>query len=452
MKDLTIARIVAATGGVFYGDESLLDKEIVSVSIDSRTVDEGALFVPIIGERFDGHDFIETAMKTALVTLSDRKLDVEPYILVKDTTVAMGDIAHEYLNILGIKVISITGSVGKTSTKETIASVCATQYRTKKTPGNLNNNIGMPRTIFMLEPEDEIAVLEMGINHFGEMDALGKIANPDISVITNIGECQLEFLEDLDGVFRAKTEIFAHLKTCAAVILNGDDVKLRAVKEVNGVKPVFYGMSEGCDVFAKNIVSHGLSGIECDIVCKEEEIHVNIPYPGEHMVMNAMAGFAVGMELGISLENIKAGIENLKLPEGRLNQLESDGITIIDDCYNANPVSIRASLNVVSKAEGRKIAVIGDMGELGDDEELYHRQIGEYAARLPLDEVIIIGKRSAAMYDEFKKTAADKSVRYFENIDEASPFICDLVKSGDTVLVKASHSMEFEKIVKALIK
>ncbi|MBE5996368.1 MAG: UDP-N-acetylmuramoyl-tripeptide--D-alanyl-D-alanine ligase [Lachnospiraceae bacterium] len=453
MKNLTPKNIAECCGGTFYGDSSILDKEISAVVRDSREIVPGCLFAAIKGERVDGHDFIPQVMeKGAMLALTERRDAAEdkPCIVVQSTLTALQDIARFYLSQLDVRVVSITGSVGKTSTKEMIASVLAQKYRTRKTQGNFNNGLGLPLTIFTLDETDEIAVLEMGINHFGEMDVLGSIAPPDISVITNIGTCHLEFLGDRDGVFRAKTEIFKHLKEGARVVLNGDDDKLIQVKEAGGREPLFYGIENRSGVYADNIEYIGTEAVRCVIHVGEEAFSVRIPYPGQHMVMNALAAACVGMECGVLPAQIRAGIETLELPGGRFRIEEGANCRIINDCYNANPMSMKAALKVLSEAEDRRVAILGDMGELGKDELTYHREVGEYAAELPLDLIIAVGPRAASIADAVREKNAGMPCIHFADVDALKSALPVLIRDGDLVLVKASHAMAFERVVDAL--
>ena len=317
MKGLSLAAIASACGGTCYGPEELLSREITGVAIDSRKIEEGFLFVPIKGARVDGHDFIEQVMeKGALCSLSEHSLgDVPyPYIVVESTEQALKDLARYYRSRLNLKVIGITGSVGKTSTKELIASVLAQKYHVLKTEGNYNNEIGLPLTIFRLTEEDEIAVLEMGIDHFGEMHRLADIARPDVCVITNIGYAHLESLGSREGILKAKTEMFDHLQDEFCVVLNGDDDMLRTVSDVRGQKPVFFGIDSAAPVFASHIENRGLKGTLCTIqlpACgdfPEATIQADIPIPGKHMVYNALAGAYIGRLFGLSAEEIESGI------------------------------------------------------------------------------------------------------------------------------------------------
>lgn len=453
MKHLSLSNIVSACHGVYHGNAELLEKEIAGVAIDSRKIEKDYLFVPIRGERVDGHSFIPQVMeKGALVTLSENELaDASfPYIKVDSTEMALKEIAAFYRNALDIKVVGITGSVGKTSTKETIASVLAQKYNVLKTEGNFNNEIGLPLTIFNIREEHQIAVLEMGIDHFGEMHRLASISQPDICVITNIGLAHLEHLGSRDGILKAKTEVFDHLKPNATVILNGDDDKLSTVSEVQDKSPVFFGLADTNGAYADNIVSLGLRGTKCTLHLSLGEVEVHIPVPGSHMIYNALAGACAGIALGLTLEEIKAGIETMKTISGRLNLIDTGSLLIIDDCYNANPISMKGSLDVLATADGRSVAIMGDMFELGENEKELHYNTGVHAAEIGIDVICCVGQLSKEAYTGAKATASGSAVLYFETRDEFLEKIHYVVKKGDTILVKASHGMDFPKIVDAL--
>lgn len=459
MKGLSLENIASACGGTYYGPESSAGLEITGVAIDSRKIEKGFLFVPIRGARVDGHDFIEQVMeKQALCTFSDHLLkDAHyPYILVDSTEQALKDLARYYRCQLNLKVIGITGSVGKTSTKELIASVLSQKYQVLKTEGNYNNEIGLPLTIFRLTEKDEIAVLEMGIDHFGEMHRLADIARPDVSVITNIGYAHLENLGTREGILRAKTEMFDHLQSDFCVVLNGDDDMLRTVTDVHGQKPVFFGIDSAAPVFASHIENRGLKGTSCTIQlpacgsCPASTIQADIPIPGKHMVYNALAGAFIGHLFGLSAQEIEAGIHALRPVSGRNHLIETDSLTILDDCYNANPASMRASLDVLSLAGGHRTAVMGDMKELGEDEELLHFETGEYAARKGIDQIICIGALAENMYRGAKNIASGNTIRYYTDKDAFLNELPSIFQKGDTVLVKASNSMKFSEIVEAL--
>lgn len=455
MKQMSLKEIAAACSGQYCGDEKLLSTEVNGVAIDSRKIETGYLFIPIKGSRVDGHDFIPQVMEMgALCTLSEKPLDnaTYPYILVESCVQALKDLAEYYRKTLSIKIVGITGSVGKTSTKEMIAAVLGQKYRVLKTAGNFNNEIGLPLTIFNIREEHEIAILEMGISDFGEMHRLSKMARPDICVITNIGLCHLENLKNRDGILKAKSEIFDFMQPDAKIILNGDDNKLITLTDVKGKKPAFFGLSTSFDAFADHIHSHSLKGVSCTLHFGDISIDTLIPIPGLHMVHNALAGALVGRELGLSADEIKAGIESLTPVSGRNNMISTDTLLIIDDCYNANPVSTCASLDVLSTADSRKVAILGDMFELGKNEKEMHRQVGIHAAEKEIDLIICIGLLSEETAKAAKQASAKSTVVYFPTKSMFFAHMEKLLQKNDTVLVKASHGMEFPEIVKQLQK
>lgn len=413
----------------------------------------GNLFVPLKGEKTDGHKYIPQVLEAgALASLSENVLSGNPgnYILVESALEAMQRIAAFYRNYLGLKVVGITGSVGKTSTKEMIASVLKERYKVHKTAGNFNNHIGLPLTIFGLKKEHEVGVLEMGISDFGEMHTLASMSNPDICVLTNIGLCHLENLKTRDGVLKAKTECFQHMRENGRVILNGLDDKLNTIKEVKGSSPVFYGR-EGDAAYATDMTDLGLLGIRIHLHLYGEVREVTIPIPGEHNIYNALAAACVGHELGMDIEEICRGIQSVETIGGRSNLIQVKGMTLIDDCYNANPVSMKASIDVLSKAPGRKIAVLGDMGELGKEEKELHAQVGTYLSEKNIDYLFCAGELSREMAREAKGNPRC-TVEHFSSKEDLIPALLQEVKEGDTILVKASHFMEYPKIIEALRK
>lgn len=450
MKAMSLREIAAACGGQYCGDAKMLDLEVTSVTIDSRKAVEGCLFIPIRGARVDGHTFIPQVMeKGALCTLSEEVLSVShPYILVESCQQALKDLAEHYRKALDIKVVGVTGSVGKTSTKEMIASVLSQKYSVLKTAGNFNNEIGLPLTIFNIREEHQIAVLEMGISDFGEMSRLARMARPDVCVITNIGLCHLENLGDRDGILKAKTEMFAYRNPGATIVLNGEDDKLQTVKDWEGCEPIYFGLSSKYNAYADEIQSLSLKGISCNLHLGEETLSVVIPIPGKHMVYNALAGALVGRQLGLTLAEIKAGIESLVPVTGRNNLIETEKLLIIDDCYNANPVSMRASLDVLASADSRKIAVLGDMFELGENEKRLHYEVGAHAANNRIDLIVCIGNLS----NETARGAMEAlgNVLHFDTKADFLARAREILQQGDTVLIKASHGMEFPEIVEKL--
>lgn len=471
MKQVTPGVIARICKGTYYGNTDIKDTEVSSITTDSRNLTPGGLFIAIKGEHADGNKFISgTYAGGALCCISELKpgeaynsiLKEKAYIQVKSCYQALKDIAGYYRTVCGTKIIGITGSVGKTTTKEMVASVLSVHFNTLKTQGNFNNEVGVPLTLFRLRGEHEIAVVEMGISGFGEMTRLSSIVKPDICIITNIGQCHLETLGDRDGVLKAKTEIFSHMAEDGKVYLNGDDDKLRTVTEVNGRPPVFFGIGNrhnagnGTDgshmhsqygVFAENIENKGLSGTYFDAVVYGKVIHLHVPVPGMHMVTNALAAVAVATDLGMTPEEIAAGISRVKPLGGHSSVIRTDSLTIMDDCYNANPVSMRAAIDVLSSMDGRKTAIIGDMFELGTDEKMLHYDIGAYAVKKGIDCIVCIGGLAKKYAEGALAIDNEHNVLYYETTDKAIKMFPDIVKKGDSVLVKASHAMGFEKIV-----
>lgn len=455
MYNMTLNDIIKASDGEYFGPESKLSIEIHGIDIDSRKISKNFLFIPIKGERVDGHDFIlKTFENGAIASLSEKKLskEYEPYILVKSTLQSIKDIAEYYRKSLDIKVIGVTGSVGKTTTKEIIYAVLQEKYSVLKTEGNFNNEIGLPLTIFKIKKEHEVAVLEMGISDFGEMHRLSKIARPDICVITNIGDCHLENLKDLEGVLRAKTEIFDYMEADGIIILNGDDKSLSSVEEKDGIRPIFFGLNNKNQIFADAIKDFGLKGMSFAININKKNINIEIDSPGQYMIYNALAAAGVGKVLGLSDKEIKDGIESFENVSGRSKIIKTNYLTIIDDCYNANPMSMKASLDTLSKSESRKVCILGDMLELGESTINYHKEIGEYAALVNIDVIICAGELSAYIYEGANKVKNKSETYYFETKEKLINSMFDLIKSNDTVLVKASRGMHFEGIVDVLSK
>ena len=454
MKNLTLRNITRACQGTYHGDESLLDREVAGVTIDSRKVEKDFLFVAINGERFNAHQFIpDTIEKGALCVVSHEDLgDTDyPYILVEATGQALLDIAKLYRDSFDVKVVGITGSVGKTSTKEFVASVLAQKYKTHKTQGNFNNEIGVPLTLLAMPEDTEAAVVEMGINHFGEMHRLSEMVKPDICVMTNIGQCHLEFLGSRDGILKAKSEIFDFMNPEGTVCVNGDDDKLMTIEEVHGKKPVHFGLSPENDIYADTIVSRGLLGSTATIHTPDAAFDVQIPLPGAHMVLNALAATAVGLQLGLTTEQIAAGIAAVQAVSGRSRVVQAGDLVLIDDCYNANPVSTKAALDLLSLADGRKVAVLGDMFELGEKEREMHGQVGAYAAEQGIDCLYCAGSLSEEMYRAAKE-AGISCAEHFSDTDALLAALPGLLQPGDSVLIKASHGMGYTKIVEALEK
>lgn len=462
MKRMTCGEIAEACGGVFHGTKEERERIVAGIAIDSRKIERDWLFVATVGERVDGHSFIPQVFeKNAVCVVCEKELETPdgPYIHVDSSFQALKDIAAYYRSILDIKVVGITGSVGKTSTKEMIASVLNTKYKVQKTAGNYNNEVGLPLTVFSIGEEHEIAVLEMGISDFGEMHRLGRIARPDMMVITNIGQCHLENLKTRDGILKAKTEVFDEMDSSSEVILNGDDDKLATILQVHRKAPHFFSKANAepgkteikPEVYAADVENLGLYGSRCVIHIEEQSVEVNIPLPGEHMIQNALAAATVGHLLGLTLEEIAEGISQVQSVVGRSHIVDTGVYTLIDDCYNANPVSMKSAIDLLATAKTRKVAIMGDMFELGNNTEELHKGTGAHAAGAGIDVIVCIGSLSFHTASGAREAGAGEVHHY---PDKAS-FLFDAPKilhPQDAILLKASHGMHFEELLDALQK
>ena len=457
MRPMSLTEAAKAVGGklVNSNDEAF----ICGASIASNKINKNDLFVAIKGERTDGHKYINDSFKNgasaALCTFVPDDVS-GPCIVVDNTVKALQDLSRAYRDTVKAKVVGITGSVGKTSTKEIMASVLSAKFKTLKTEGNLNNEIGLPLMVLRIEDEHEVVVLEMGISDFGEMRLLSSIAKPDVCVITNIGQAHLENLKSRDGILKAKTEIFEYMNPDGAVFVNGDDDKLVTIGEVYGRKPVHFGFSGNNYVYPENIVYNGYHGSEFTLCLNGRRFDNKLFIIGEHMVLNAAAAAAVGEYLGLSDEDIQRGIKNATTISGRLNLIGYNEGYIIDDCYNASPKSMMASLDTLCLGEGRKIAVLGDMLELGDDSEKMHFEVGKYAAEHEIDVLVAIGPLSKAIYDGAKSLEESKTLLkesfYFADLDAFTSKMDEIFKKKDNILLKASNGMNFSKIINLLNK
>ncbi len=448
MKNLTLNNIASAVGGTLLGARSNDDREVTMVTLDSRKIEEGGLFIATVGEKTDGHNYIkDVADKGAMAVICEKNVEDcnIPRIMVKDSFQALKDLAAFYRSNLDIPVVGITGSVGKTSTKEFIATVLGTRFNVLKTQGNFNNEVGMPLTVLSIRDEHEIAVIEMGISDFGEMTRLSAISRPDTCVITNIGQCHLENLRDRDGVLKAKTEMLANLNPKGKIFLNGDDDKLRTVKDKR--EPIFFGLGKNNEIRAEEIENKGLLGSVFTCVYKDERFRINVPLPGKHMVMNALAAAGVGFIYGLTSEERASGIALLKPTDGRSNVISTGRFTLIDDCYNANPVSMKAAIDLLAQADTRKVAILGDMFELGKNENELHYGVGEHLRDSNIDVLITVGNLSKNIFNAVKET---KEAYSFDTMDEALNNIPSILKKDDSVLIKASHGMHFENILNSL--
>lgn len=448
MTPCTAREICAAVGGTLLQDSGA---PVTGVTTDSRAVQPGQLFIPLVGERFDGHAYIAKALDggaagcltaAAPETLLPGKL----YIQVADTRLALKALASWYRNKFDLPVVQVTGSAGKTTTKEMIASVLSQRYNTLRTEGNFNNDIGAPLTLLRLMPEHQAAVIETGMNHFGEIRYLGEMVRPDIAVITNVGDAHIENLGNTrQGILRAKCEIFENLTPKGVAVLNGDDELLNTVTLPRTI--LRCGVGDGCGVRVTDIDDRGLEGVACTVTIKGEHYRLTTSAPGRYMIYPMAMAAAIGRRLGLTREEIAAGVAAYTTVGSRMHLIRLPGERlVIDDCYNANPQSMAEGLRMLAASPAQhRVAVLGDMGELGQLTAQAHRDMGALTRRLGLT-AVAVGEKMHAL------TEADPQAQWFATVEEAMPAIRQLFTPGTAVLVKASHAMHFERIVKELEK
>ncbi len=436
--------IAGITGGRLVGGNI----EITGISTDNRTAKSGDLFIAIVGEIHDGHKFIEGAVKNgASAALVEKDGDYGvPYIKVEDTVKAFGAISKAHKNKFNIPVIAVTGSVGKTTTKDMIAGVLSKKYNVLKTEGNFNNHIGVPKTLLRLDESHQCAVIEMGMNHFDEISYLTSLAEPDIAVITNVGVSHIENLGSREGILKAKCEIFEGMEKGGLKILNFDDDMLASVKD-KYENICYYSMEQKTQIYADNISEKGIEGISCIIHTPKFSFDADISIPGRHMVGNAMAAAAVAVKLGMTAEEIAKGISDFEPTGGRMEIIKCDDYTIINDVYNANPVSTKAGIDVVAHGKGKKCCILGDMFELGEFGPKLHYEVGEYAAEKNIDTLVCIGEISRNMYEGAVHKKGNTKIYYFKSQEKFIAECDKIIEKGMTILVKASRGMHFEKIV-----
>ena len=450
MKPFLLRDAVQATGGRFVGEPEALDRAVSFVTSDSRSAAPGALFVAFKGNRVDGHRFMADCLeKGAVACVSEREPEVgeTPAIVVDSSLRAIGALAAWHRSRFDIPVIGITGSVGKTTTKEMISAVLEQRFDTHRTEKNFNNELGVPWTLLKLEDRHQVSVVEMGISDFGEMRRLTHMVRPDIAVFSVIGDAHLEFLGDREGVLRAKGEIFEGMGPDGLAVLNGDDPLLAACRP--DMRRVTYGMSEGCDVRGEDVRNLGEAGVELTVRHAGGAFPIRIPAYGSHLASAALAAAAVGLEMGLTGEEIARGVAAFHTVGERARVIHAGRCTVISDCYNANPNSVRAALESLSHLDGgRKVCVLGDMLELGPGSAELHRGVGECAADKGVGLLIGCGPLSQNTVEGARAMGcealhfADKPA-FFERLD-------DLIRPGDVVLVKASLAMAFKEIVEKL--
>lgn len=452
MNPLPLHQIAKLAGAsLSSGDGAVV---IDKVSTDSRTIKRGELFVALRGENFDGHNFVETVATTGAagaIVDSDWKGDVPAsfaLLRAKDALQAYQQLAANYRKSLKLSVVAITGSNGKTSTKDFAAAVLARRFRVTKTQGNFNNHVGLPRTILETTSQDEIAVWEIGMNHPGEVAVLAKVAAPDVGIITNIGVAHIEFMGSREKIAEEKGALAEAIGVQGTVILNADDPFMKGIATHTRAKVIFAGITSGA-IRASEINQSGRA-TDFTILEGAHRCRAQLPVPGLHMVQNAMLAVATGRVFGLSLEECAAGLVGAPLTKARLQVKEVRGVQFLDDSYNANPDSMKAALRTLVEldADGQRIAVLGEMRELGDKSESGHREVGEAAAALKVDHLIAIGD-VAAMIAEAAKRAGLKNSSTVASTAQAAELLGELAAPGDLILIKGSRLARTEQVIEA---
>jgi len=447
MKILTPKTIAEVTGGEYIGTDADCDNPVMGAVRDNRDVKPGNLFVCIQGARVDGHTFANSAFESgAACCLAEKRIpDAKgPYVIVDSTLEAIKKLGGYYRSLFDIPVIGITGSVGKTTAKEIIAAVLSAKFNVLKTEMNMNNELGVPLTLLSLTEKHEAAVIEMGISDFGEMSRLAEMARPDIFIMTKIGYSHIVELGDLQGVLKAKTEAFAYMKSTGIAVLNGDDELLLGYDPK--MQKITFGLEDHNDVRAINVHTKNVDSFEFDIISEKGRFHVTLPAYGSHLAALAPAAVIAGQLLGMTDEEICRGFLLYAPVEGRSVVTKPNGITLIDDCYNANPNSVKAALTSITALSGRRVAILGDMFNLGDHTKQMHKEVGEFAARSGLEVLICQGELAGLIYEGYLSAGGDVAYHY-PLMPELIAEISKLIKKGDTVLVKASRGMHFEQIL-----
>lgn len=458
METITLAQLLEAVKGRLLGDFHDLNVPILKVETDSRSIHSGVLFIPLVGDRFDGHAYITPALEggaAGCVTACERDhyLPQKFYVKVDDTQKALRDLAVWYKNRFAIPFVGVTGSVGKTTTKDMLAAVLGVKYKVLKTEGNHNNNVGLPLTLLELDASHQIAVLEMGMDKFGEIDYLADIVRPDIGVITNIGDAHIERLGSRENIFKAKCELLPHVERNGLLVLNGDDVLLTSLKGKTSVPAVFCGQKEGCDYRAQVTGGDGVSHIYCRLTTPKMDREVKIPALGEHMIYPTLIATAVGERFGLTPDQIEEGVSQFVPTRMRMNVLRrGNGITILDDTYNANPQSMRAAISVLADSRGRrKIAILGDMLELGPFAPALHSGVGEYLGTVGIHCLVAVGDLAQSIA-EGAKEAGVPQVIHCRTREEAKEALAQVMCPDSTILVKGSRGMKLEELTARLME
>ena len=456
MEAVSIREIMEAVGGHLLGTYDDLSATITHVCRDSRQMEEGALYIPLIGERFDGHAYINAALEAGAAgcfTAREREsyLPGKFYIKVDSTQKALRDLARWYKKRFDIPCVAVTGSVGKTTTKDMVAAVLGEKYKVLKTEGNYNNEVGLPLTLLRLNSSHQVAVLEMGMNHFGEIDYLTKIVEPEVALITNVGDSHIENLGSRENILKAKCEIFHGMGENGLAILNGDDELLRGLEGKLPMPVLWCGTGEGCQYRASDI--SGVDELSCRISTPAHTFSCVIPSPGTHMVYPALMAAAVGEHFGLTQEQIIQGLLHFAPTKMRMNIMHrGDDITILNDTYNANPQSMRAAVDVLAKYHNtHRVAVLGDMLELGALAPALHEGVGEFLGRSGVECLVAVGELAVHIY-EAAKAAMVNEIYYCPTKEEAKAVLAQVAQPHSTILVKASRGMAFEELVDELVR
>ena len=458
METITLAQLLEAVNGRLLEGYDRLDTPIGQVETDSRSIHPGTLFLPLVGDRFDGHAYISSALEGGAIGCvtarePDAPLPGKFYVKVEDTKRALRDLAVWYKNRFAIPFIAVTGSVGKTTTKDMLAAVLGVRYRVLKTEGNFNNDVGLPLTLLRLSAGDQAAILEMGMDGPGQIDYLAGMVQPDAGVITNIGDAHIERLGSRENILKAKCELLPHIKKDGFVVLNGDDPLLAALKGSTPVPALLCGQGEGCACRAQVTGGDGVSHIHCRITTPNMDRDVKIPALGEHMIYPALMAAAVGERFGLTPDQIEEGIRQFVPTRMRMNVLRrGSGITILDDTYNANPQSMRAAISVLADSKGsRKTAILGDMLELGPFAPALHAGLGEYLGAVGVDCLLAVGEL-AEQIARGAREAGVPQVICCRTREEAKAALPQVLCPDCTVLVKASRGMKLEEITARLLE
>ena len=458
MEQISVRELLTATGGTLIKGRP--DEIIYGVSTDIRKIKAGDMFIPLIGEKFDGHDFILQAVNNGAKAILTQEAKLQlPYdiqvIQVNNTLTALQNLAGYYRRKFNIPVIAVTGSTGKTTAKDMIHHVLQARFNTLKTEGNLNNEIGLPLTLLRIERQHEIAVVEMGMSGFGEIRRLADIARPDYAVITNIGISHIEKLGSRENILKAKMEVFHNFPANGTAILNGDDDMLREVRDGLPLNIYYYGTHDGLDYQAIDIGMTTDGNLQFRVLCRDGEYPFELSVLGRHNVYNSIAAITVGRLFGMSFQEIREALHSFETAGMRLNILSTDnGITVIDDAYNASPDSMKAALLVLNDMNAkRRIAVLGDMLELGSYSETAHREVGRAVVGNRIDMLITKGKASSWIGQEARAKGMEASSIFHCSCNkDVINLLGTIVQSGDTILVKGSRGMKMEEIVSSLVK